>query len=730
MPRAPEIAKARVLAHQPRLAGGRLPPEIHLVVASLVRGGAERIVIDTCTALARAGRRVHLVVLHRRPDEYPVPAGVRLSRIGGARSVDDVAREIACSGNALVIAHLLRTEMLRRFWRRRVATIPVIHNMRERWLDDPSSYRHRLVPCVVAVSGAIARELREHGCGLPVDVSRHDLAGRSVRADTGARRLLRQRMGLQAQTLLIGTVGNFKLHKGYPRALRVLAEVLRVRDARLVIVGGALDAEGRIALDATREQAKRLGLEPYVLLPGPLPRIERLLAAFDVYISTSLFEGLSIAALEARAAGLPLVLSAGGGQEELAGPKATLVPPPFEPRQFAAAVVAAGRRTRNPPPVSAVSHRLWALRARRGAPVAKSRVAFVTANLNAGGAQRSLVHLLEGLQSDFRVDLAVTHPGTSRYFLDRLRRSGVPVHRPCATSNPFDLAEALLGGGALPGILCFWNADPRLKLVLAKMLAHVRVRMIDVSPGPAMYEELDATAEFQHSIAFGSSDYFARLDGLVVKYSAGLEQAHARVAADRVALIPNGVPLAGAQRRTTRGLIAAGRIAPTKYLELLAAAMRRVRKSLPDCGLDVAGQAEPRHHEWLDRSWPKLNRGSGLNWIGALPDFPARVARYAGLMLASEQQGCPNTSLEALAAGVPVIANDDGGTGEQVIDGVTGFLVPRLDARLYAERALRLLDDAALRTRLGENGREHVMRNFSLAAMRERYAEVLRLHKC
>jgi len=57
-----------------------------------------------------------------------------------------------------------------------------------------------------------------------------------------------------------------------------------------------------------------------------------------------------------------------------------------------------------------------------------------------------------------------------------------------------------------------------------------------------------------------------------------------------------------------------------------------------------------------------------------------------------------------------------------VIDGETGFLVPRLDPDLYAERALRLLSDPALRERLGANGREHVMQKFSLASMRQRYS--------
>src|SRR6185436_2154853 len=167
-----------------------------------------------------------------------------------------------------------------------------------------------------------------------------------------------------------------------------------------------------------------------------------------------LFEGLSVAALEARAAGLPLVLSAGGGQEELAGPNVTLQPQPFDPRQFAAAVVAARPKKRDPAPAPRVSHRLWALHARRvvAGRKARTRVAFITANLNAGGAQRSLVHLARGLQADFRVEVCVTHPITSRYFLDELRRAGVPAYRACASTSAFDIAETFLASGTLPEV--------------------------------------------------------------------------------------------------------------------------------------------------------------------------------------------------------------------------------------------------------------------------------------
>jgi hypothetical protein len=114
--------------------------------------------------------------------------------------------------------------------------------------------------------------------------------------------------------------------------------------------------------------------------------------------------------------------------------------------------------------------------------------------------------------------------------------------------------------------------------------------IVDVSPGPAMYEELDAVGEFSTRIAFSAADYFARLDALVVKYAAGSVQARARAPATRVELIPNGVPRRRARPSRDRlNLIAAGRIAPRSTSSCCS---RRCGASPrpPDCELDVAGR--------------------------------------------------------------------------------------------------------------------------------------------
>jgi glycosyltransferase involved in cell wall biosynthesis len=64
-----------------------------------------------------------------------------------------------------------------------------------------------------------------------------------------------------------------------------------------------------------------------------------------------------------------------------------------------------------------------------------------------------------------------------------------------------------------------------------------------------------------------------------------------------------------------------------------------------------------------------------------------------------------NVVLEAMASGLPVIGADQGGTVENVRDGLNGLLVPAGDADRFAEAILRLVDDTALRGTLARNAR-------------------------
>ena len=94
---------------------------------------------------------------------------------------------------------------------------------------------------------------------------------------------------------------------------------------------------------------------------------------------------------------------------------------------------------------------------------------------------------------------------------------------------------------------------------------------------------------------------------------------------------------------------------------------------------------------------------------GALGDFI--------LALPSLHEGLPNSLLEAMAAGLPVVASAVGGVPEQVVPGQTGLLVPPGDPQALAGALNRLLEDQQQAARMGCAGRARVERDFSLAEM-------------
>jgi glycosyltransferase involved in cell wall biosynthesis len=94
------------------------------------------------------------------------------------------------------------------------------------------------------------------------------------------------------------------------------------------------------------------------------------------------------------------------------------------------------------------------------------------------------------------------------------------------------------------------------------------------------------------------------------------------------------------------------------------------------------------------------------------------------LVLPSLLESFPMSILEAMACGLPVVASDVGDVAELVKDGGTGFLIAKGDHQTLAERINRLLDDEALRERMGKNARSLVAENYSLEMMSKMTLEV------
>ncbi|MBC8017165.1 MAG: glycosyltransferase family 4 protein [Verrucomicrobia bacterium] len=98
------------------------------------------------------------------------------------------------------------------------------------------------------------------------------------------------------------------------------------------------------------------------------------------------------------------------------------------------------------------------------------------------------------------------------------------------------------------------------------------------------------------------------------------------------------------------------------------------------------------------------------------------VLRGATLLVHSSLNECLSISvLEAMAQGVPVIANDIAGMNEVISDGVDGFLVETGNIEMMAQRIAQLLGDPALRARMGEAGRQTVREKFNMAQRVEEF---------
>lgn len=102
-----------------------------------------------------------------------------------------------------------------------------------------------------------------------------------------------------------------------------------------------------------------------------------------------------------------------------------------------------------------------------------------------------------------------------------------------------------------------------------------------------------------------------------------------------------------------------------------------------------------------------------LGWVRG-DDKRALLARASLYVLPSYHEGLPMSVLEAMAAGLPVVATPVGGIPEAVCDGVEGFLVQPGDVVALADRVGRLLADADLRQRMGEAGRRKVEQLFAV----------------
>jgi glycosyltransferase involved in cell wall biosynthesis len=750
----PDIPLHRLAASQPTPAARSRPPEFNVLIPSLNLGGAERIVQDLLMGLQETGTVSRLFVLWDVQPSLSIETirgcdVVRLHERPFAERLPAVAARLASSPAPLVFAHLVCMRELESLGRAGVQVAPVVHKEAPAWLDRPEAFDQPWTPFVVAVSEAVKLQLTAAGCRKPVVVVRHELQ-RQVPAPAAAqyeRQTIRQRHGVPDDVLLIGMVGQFKAQKAYTRAVRVLSRIQAYLPARLMILGGWDHAwgSGRAAYAAMCRQALELDVIADVIAPGPVQPVEPYYSAFDIFLNTSVHEGLSVAILEAMVRGCPVVSADAGGAAEVLGEDDRLIPEPFDVDACAKAILELAPRSertlRAQPTDADLVPRLWALLGRHGAHRTSARrtprmTLILTENLNIGGPQRSLTNLLCHMPSEHPFTLAVLEPVHGRDFLKQIESAGVRVVGvPRAASVLGRCAEVLdIVDQAGAATLAFWNVPAPLKLALAKVLEVHPIRLVDVSPGPMLRRELLAAAgDFGRRLCMSAQQYFSRLDAFVAKHLDGTPPELAGAPRNRIHVIPNGVAVRCAAPPTyaapQMSIGACCRIVPAKRLDLLVDVIDVLTARLPDVALTLIGAADPWHRSYAAQIADKISRAGlcNIRFVDPGTEVWPHLHDLRVFVMLSDDQGCPNASLEAMAAGLPVVANDSGGVAEQVVHGVTGLIVPDDDPRAIAEAIEALLVDPALQRRLGVAARQHVVRNFSMERMVAGYLDAFAL---
>jgi glycosyltransferase involved in cell wall biosynthesis len=165
------------------------------------------------------------------------------------------------------------------------------------------------------------------------------------------------------------------------------------------------------------------------------------------------------------------------------------------------------------------------------------------------------------------------------------------------------------------------------------------------------------------------------------------------------------------------------RISPQKKLDELIDALHAARERLPPFVFRVAGAPERGAHAHAEELRARA-AGLPIEWVGECTDVRSFLDELELFVMISEPAGCPNASLEAMAAGLPIVATSVGGAVDQIAHGESGLLAPPGSPSALADAIVQAATD---RVRLLEWGREGRRRVETLFDVRRMVADYMRL---
>jgi glycosyltransferase involved in cell wall biosynthesis len=233
----------------------------------------------------------------------------------------------------------------------------------------------------------------------------------------------------------------------------------------------------------------------------------------------------------------------------------------------------------------------------------------------------------------------------------------------------------------------------------ARLIVHLHGRITDTSPKHVIPVDIQGA-----DVIIAASDAVARqvseLNPIVVH--AGMET-------------PNEPSLGEKASRPTIVIGTACRLVPPKGLVDLIRALAMLTPEFSHLRLEIAGSGPQRGD--LEAEVHRLGLTSHVAFLGWQRDLRPMFQRWDVFAMPTLDEGFGMAALEAMAAGLPVVATAVGGLPEIIVESQTGYLVPPADVPALAKSLRLLILDAELRQAMGEAGRDRVREDFSVDRM-------------
>jgi glycosyltransferase involved in cell wall biosynthesis len=348
-----------------------------------------------------------------------------------------------------------------------------------------------------------------------------------------------------------------------------------------------------------------------------------------------------------------------------------------------------------------------------------ARLVFLLEDLEYGGTQRQALELARRLdQSRFKVELWVLRKGDD--LAPVARDYGLPVTY--LSRSGWVGPESLLHLGKLlwtnpPDLLMLLTVIPNIWGRLWGRLARVPAIVGNCRGGAAPWRQHERFLWPAADHILCNSQIIK--DFLVSRY--GLPPA-------RLTVVPNGVdtdffrPGANGRREGPPVLLSVARLVPDKDHDTMLAAFGRLSQRHPDAELWLVGNGPRRGI--LAQKVRDLGLTGRVKFLPVAQDIRHLYRQSDVFVLSSVEEALPNVILEAMAAGLPVVATRVGGLPEAVVPEDTGLLVSPRDVDGLAAALGSLLDDPEARRDLGRRGRQRAVAQFSFGAMVSRHEEV------